>query len=147
MSSFSKESWSLAFSWDTLRESFQVSAVVVNHVLVLHPSKPVAAGGIKSLNLPGTVLHGIRGCGGARWSRWPNTSIGFEISVRSSERSLCPVSLHEPPSRCPIISVPETRINPHGLLRRERHSDWFRVVEYSYRDVVHQETEAYQIAD
>ena len=48
----SKEYLSLALGLETLREALEVFAVIIDHVFLLHPSKPVLARSIKCLNLP-----------------------------------------------------------------------------------------------
>ena len=134
----SAELWSLAFGWETLREAFQVSAVVVNHILLLHPTNPSSICCIKCLILPRISLQRIWIVDTRWWPRWPNTSIGLKISVRGFEWCFGPVSLHKPPSRCPIIGIPEAWVNPHGLAVGEWNTKWFQVVEHSYRNVIYQ---------
>lgn len=140
----SLEPWSLAFNWEALGESFEVGAVVVNHELLLHPSKPIPACSIKRLSLPCTLLawgsrcSGWDAAGGGWWSS--NTSIGLEVSVRSGERSLSPISPHSPALCSPVVGIPQTRVNPHGLVFWEWNTKWFQVVEHPDWNVVHQES-------
>ena len=117
----SLEPWSLAFDWKALGKSFEVGAVVVNHEIVLHPSKPISACSVKRLSLPCTLprwasrrCSGWDAAGGGRWSS--NTSISLEVSVRSSERSFSPICLHSPALCSPVVGIPQTRVNPHGLV-------------------------------
>lgn len=56
----SKEPGPLALGRETLRESFDVSAVVVDQVLLLDPPNPVPPRGIKGLVLPCSILVWIR---------------------------------------------------------------------------------------
>ena len=142
-----EEPWSLAFGWETLRETFKVIAIVVNHVLLLHPSDSVPFSCIRSSILPFTGLQRIGGQGDTGWLRGPNTSIGFEVSVRSCKWSFCPVSLYKPTSCCPVISIPEAWVNPHGLAFGKWNTNWFQVVKHSYRNVIHQEPVKQEVAN
>lgn len=70
-----------ALWWKPLREPLRVSAVVVDHVVPLHPSHPLLTCSIELLIQPRSVhqrlsrsLHSV-----ARDTRGPNTSIGIEI--------------------------------------------------------------------
>lgn len=130
----------LAFAWETFRELRTVSAVVIDHELALQPSKSVPACSIKPLVLP---CWGIGRCR-ARWwwwFFWPKASIDVEVSVGGRERSMAPVSLHTPTLCCPVISIPESCINLHGLIFRKWKAKWFQVVEHSNWTSIHQESE------
>ena len=52
-----------------------------------------------------------------------------------------PIGLHSASLRCPVVGVPEARVDPHWLASREWNPDRFVVVEYPYWNVIHQETE------
>ena len=136
------ESGSLAFSWKAFWEAFKIRAVVVDHELLLHPTKSFSACGINPLSFPCTLLcQWISRCSGGTGGWWASsTSIGLEVSVRGGERSLSPISLDKTTSCCPVICIPQTWINPHGLVFREWDSSWFQVVEHSDWNVIHQES-------
>lgn len=80
-----------------MREAFEISAVVVNHEVLLNPSQPSSAVGIKFLGLEGTVRECA--CGGG--------SAGSEVPVVCCEGCLGPVSFHQPSSCGPVIRIPE----------------------------------------
>lgn len=86
----------LAFWREAVGKSFCIRAVVVDHEILLHPFQPFQVYGIRFTGQPTA-----RSC-----SRRPYTYIGFEICIRSSERSLCPICFNEPASRRPVISIP-----------------------------------------
>jgi hypothetical protein len=113
-----------------LRESFQVSAVVVNHEVFLNPSQTSSAMGIKLVGLPCSV--------------GPPCSIGgcnFEIPVVCCEGCLGPISFHQSSSCGPVVSIPEARVNLHWLALGEGNADLFSILEYSYGNVINHEAE------
>lgn len=140
--------WSLgslccfAFRWQALREPLDVWAVIVNHVVFLHPSKPFLTRWIQFLWKPCIRRRGvwrtIRRC---RCSIRQSTSIGFEVPVRSSERSMGPICLHQSTPSCPVISVPKTWVYSHGLVFGEWDSHWFHVLELSDWCTINREAE------
>ena len=130
----------LAFRWKTLWKPGSIIAVVIDHVFMLNPSDSVAAISIKSLGLPCLIIAQWI-CGTAGWrSRYLNTSICIEVSVRNSEWGKCPISLNTAALCSPVICIPQAAIDSHGLVLWVRYSIWFLIVEYSYWYVVHQES-------
>ena len=131
------ESGLLALNREALREALEVIAVVVDHVLLLHPPQPVPSRRIQPLILPSGVPKG-GGVVAAGFSGGPDAGVGVEVPVGGGERSLCPVGLHKPASRRPVVGVPQTRVDPHRLSLRIWNSGRFVVVENPNRNVVHQ---------
>ena len=73
-----------AFQWGALRESRCVLAIIVDHVILLHPSQPLLARRIELLGKPriiGRVRRAAR-----RHTIRPDTSFGVEVPKGSSER-------------------------------------------------------------
>lgn len=113
-----------------MRVAFQIRAVIVNHEVFLNPSESPPTVGIKFLVLPCPtwILRIARGT-------------GIKVPVVCCKGCFCPISLHQSASGCPIIRIPKAGINPHRLVLREWNTNWFSILEYSYRSVIHQETE------
>jgi hypothetical protein len=100
----------------TLREASQVSAVVVNHEIFLNPSQSSSTWSIKLIGVPCTVRESAGRLGTTRRSTVrPSTGIGLEVSIVCGEGRLSPVSFDQSTSCSPVISIPEARVNPHGL--------------------------------
>lgn len=97
-----------------MREALGVGAVVIDHVIPLHPFEFGLIDGIQM-------------------REWPSV----EVSVGSSEGGMSPVSLDQPSSCSPFISIPNARIQPHRLPIGVPHSDSFQILEFSYWCVVH----------
>ncbi|RRT45126.1 hypothetical protein B296_00035561 [Ensete ventricosum] len=101
-----------------LWEPLEVAAVVVDHVVLLHPlhlllaPPPAAAAG---------------------------DSVGPEASIRGGERRLRPVGLDQAASGSPVIRVPEAGVDSHGLVLGERDAPRFQVLEVSDRGAVDHE--------
>jgi len=135
--------WLLALWGKALRKSVGVSAIIVNHVILLNPTQSILVWWIQLLGIPG--IGGARvGSARRRWWWWwsrRDTGICLEIPVRSCERSLAPISLHKTTSCCPVIGIPEARVYPHWLILRECNSFWFHVLEFSYRSPIYWEAE------
>lgn len=125
------------FTWETMGKFLVVSAVIVDHELALHPSKPVSTCIIKPHILP----WGIGRWGSTGTLLWGKTSIDAGVSVRGCFRTLRPVGLYAPTLRCPVISIPETAVDPHRLVRRIMKTKWLHVVEHPNWTVVHQQPE------
>lgn len=92
-----------AFRGKTLREPLHISAVIVNHVILLHPSQSLHACWVHLLIHPSTLVW--------RWLAWrstrgPNTSIGIEIPEGGNEGSLAPVCFDKPTSCGPVLGIP-----------------------------------------
>ena len=143
LSRINRNSWCLALCGKALRKSLGVSAIIVNHVILLHPIQFPLVWWIQLLGV-------VPGIGGARvrtarrrWWWWSIrvTCIGIEIPIRSCERSLAPIGLHKTTSCCPVISIPKARVYPHWLIIRECNSFWFHVLEFSYGSPIYWEAE------
>ncbi|KAJ0921629.1 hypothetical protein HanPSC8_Chr05g0193751 [Helianthus annuus] len=98
--------------FDTLEEnlveiSWNQRSLVVDHIILLHPSQPLLLCNIQLLRQP-RVIAARRRCRATarRLPRSHNTSIRLEVSVGSSERSLTPVSLHKPTPGGPVVRIP-----------------------------------------
>jgi hypothetical protein len=113
---------------NTLREAFQVSAVVVNHEVFLNPSQSSSARAIKLVGLPSSIGPPCSSGGG-----------DLEVPVVCCEGRLGPISFHQSSSCRPVVSVPEARVNPHRLALREGNANRFGILEYSYGNVINQE--------
>ncbi|KAL0353978.1 UNVERIFIED_CONTAM: hypothetical protein Sangu_0979100 [Sesamum angustifolium] len=136
------ESGALAFGWDALTEPGHISAVIVDHMLLLDPSQPVSASGIKFLGLPFLVTESISRCRPAGSACRPvYARVDLEVPVVGHKWSFGPVRLDPPALCCPVICVPQAALYSHGLTCRKGDSDASVVVEYSNRNVVHQESE------
>lgn len=121
-----------AFRRKTLRESFNIRAIIVNHVIFLHPSKLLLAIGIQFLWEQKTRSIGLWFWAARGRPRWPNTSlIAIEVPVRSSKRSFAPICLDKTASCSPVIGIPETRIYFHWLTLRVLHPNRLKVLELS----------------
>ena len=134
-SSSSYVSVSLAL-WREARVPSPVSAVVVDGELLSNPPQSPPLISIKvlelllippSLTLCGTELGLHRGL----------AAVDVEAPVGGYEGSLSPVGLFQPSSGGPIVGVPETRVELHGLVEWELHSQVFAVLEHSDWDVIH----------
>lgn len=64
------------------------------------------------------------------------TSIYVEASIASDKRRFGPVRLLPAATRCPIISIPQTRVDLHRLLKRESNSKFLVILEHPNRDLV-----------
>lgn len=118
--------------WKTLRKTLHISAVIVHHVILLHPFKPLLACRIQLLFKPSVVgwrRWRFRGAGGD--AGWPNTCITLEVPVGSGKRCLGPVSFYEPTSCGPVIGVPKARVHSHGLTLWEWNATWLGILELS----------------
>lgn len=132
--------WDAAFWREALRKPFIVCAVVVDHVIFLHPLEPVLICCVQFLWQPS-----ING-GGWIWVARrcpirPYTSIGIKIPVRGNERSLSPVCLNQTTPCSPIISIPQARINSHWLILWERNTIALQVLEFSNGGAINREAE------
>ena len=122
-----------AFWRKALRKSLSVCAVVVYHVILLHPLEPLLACWVHLFGEPSIATWW-----GGRWSwttrrcpRGPNTSTCIEVSIGSCERSLCPICLHKSTPCGPIISIPEAWVYLHGLVFWKWNANWLQVLELS----------------
>ncbi|URE47645.1 STYKc [Musa troglodytarum] len=107
-----------------LWEPLEVAAVVVDHVVRLHPLHLLLACGVQLLAPPPAAA---------------GDSVGREASVRGRERRLRPVGLDQAASGSPVIRVPEAGVEPHGLVLGERDAPRFQVLEVSDRGAVDHE--------
>ncbi|KAL0399643.1 UNVERIFIED_CONTAM: hypothetical protein Sradi_2307600 [Sesamum radiatum] len=107
------ESGAPAFGGYTLRKPLDISAIIVDHVLLLNPSQSISALPIKPRGLPCLRLERVRGLGPAR--RSGHAAIDVEVPVRGHEWSLAPISLHPPALCCPVICIPQAALHSHGL--------------------------------
>ena len=136
----------IALCWKALRKPFGVSAIIVNHIVLLHPSQSLLTCWIQLLREPRIVWWARTWAAG--WcTRWNCACICIEVSVWGSERSLAPICLHKPTSCCPIICIPQTWVNPHCLVFREWNSVWFHVLELSDWSAIHREAETEETRD
>lgn len=116
-----------AFARNPSREPFIVETVVIDHVILTDPVKPLFSCGIQFLEEPGAWgWSGARRC-----TRKPHTGIRLKVSVGGRERGLAPICLHCPASRGPVIRVPYAWLDPHWPGLRKRDSYWFHVLELS----------------
>ena len=130
-----------AFGRKALWKPCSITTIIVDHEFLLNPSNPVSPLSIKPLRLPCLIIvQWICGTTGW-WSRYLNTSICIEVSVRNSEWGKCPVSLNTAALCSPVICIPQAAIDSHGLVLGVWHSIWLLIVEYSYWYVVHQESD------
>lgn len=128
-----------AFFGKALGKSLCVSAVIVNHVVVLHPFEFLFAAGIQSLIEPITS----RGWAWSarRFSRRPDTSFGIKVPVRGRERSFAPVCLDKSASCSPVVGIPDTWLYPHRLVFWKWDAHALQVFELSNRCPIDRETE------
>ena len=133
----------VAFWRKTLWEALSVCAIIVNHVVLLHPLQPLMACSVQFLWKPWTTATGgcRRSFSARRCSRRPYASLSIEVSVGSCEWSLCPICLHKSTSCCPVISIPQTRIYPHWLILWEGNPNSLRVLELSNGSAINWESE------
>lgn len=110
-----------------MRESLKIRAVVVDHEIPLNPSESSSGGRIQLVCFPTTVKERRGGD-------------GVEVPVVRRERRFRPIGFHEAAPRCPVVGVPEARVNPHRLVFRKGDADRFGISEYSDGGVIHQET-------
>lgn len=91
----------------TLTESLCVCAIIVNHIILLHPLNPPLIRIIKRLPVPCSFI----GVWLARRSTIrPYASIGIEVRVGGSEGRLVPIDFYKSTSCGPVISIPETGV-------------------------------------
>lgn len=130
---------SLALGWEG-GVSDSVSAVVVDGEFLADPLEPPPLISIKVLELllvpPSLALRGTefglhRGL----------TAVDVEALVRGNERGLGPIGLFQPTPCGPIVCVPQARVQLHGLVEREFHSQIFAVFEHPDWYVVHEESD------
>lgn len=124
-------------------EALCVCAIIINHVILLHPLEFLSACFIKLID-----LHPCRGWRIRRarrrndWTCWvTNASFGIKVSTRSCKWSFCPICFDKTASCCPVISVPETRVYSHWLVFWVRNVDWLQVLELSNRCAIDIESE------
>ena len=132
-----------AFRRKALWESLGVRAVIVDHVILLHPFHSLLACGIKLLWVPLCTGGGRSGSiwTARRCSRRPDAGISIEVPIGGSEGSLAPVCLDKPTSCCPVICIPETGVYPHGLVLWVWNTNWLRVLELPDGGAIHREAE------
>lgn len=121
------------------RVSDSISAIVVDGVFGSDPFETPILIRVKVLELflvPPSLALGSTKLGFHRGL----TTIDMEALVGSDKWGLRPVSLLEPTSCGPIICVPKARVDLHGLVEWEFHSQIFAVFEHSYWDVIHKES-------
>lgn len=131
--------WSLgsgAFDREALRKTLDICAVIVDHVVVLHPFQPFLTCTVQLLWKPIAITWSARRC-----SRGPNTSFSVKISVRGSERSYTPICLDKSTSGCPIISIPEARVYSHRLALQEWNTVGLLILELSNGSAINWKTE------
>jgi hypothetical protein len=136
-----------ALGGEALRVPLGVGAVVVDHVLALHPAHALLQGEVELLVVP---VAG--GCGGTRGALGADAGaaaglaagdgdagVGPEGPVGGGEGRVGPVRLDAPPLRGPVVGVPEAGVEPHGLVLGERDPLALQVPEVPDRQVVHHE--------
>lgn len=141
---FTMDLWQMgeiAFRREALWESLGISAVIVDHILVLYPFQLVLAWQIKffphpRFNIGDEIVLGIIGVA-RRSSMRPNASIvGVEVPIVGREWCLAPVYLDESTSCCPVVRIPQTRIQPHWLVFWVWNTKGLPVLEFSNGDSV-----------
>ena len=126
------------FPWETPREALHITTIVVYHVILLHPLKFSSAFCIQSLVLPRNIWDWTRKLRSTGWwTMRPQAGCSIEVSIGGCEGSLRPIDFHEAASCCPVISIPQAWVNPHGLGRWEGNSNGFLILEFSDWDVVY----------
>ena len=126
--------FSSTFWRESPRESFCVNAIVVNHVIHLHPHQPLQAWCIQLFCQPWIGIAGIS-LGG------PNASLCTKVPMGSDERSFGPICFDKTASCCPLISIPYTWKNSHRLPLGEWNFSWIQVLELSNRGTINIEAE------
>jgi len=131
-------------SWKALGESLRITAVVVNHVLPLHPSHPSVAHRVQLMGVPRILNrwstrghHVLRRA--TRGTIRPHASIGIEVPVVRGEGRMSPVSLDEPPHCGPVIGIPQAGVQSHRLVLGERYPTRLVILEISNRNVIDQQ--------
>lgn len=81
-----------ALRGETLRKALSISAIVVNHVLVLDGFNPGLGSVVQRLRHPG--IGGGFSTGRRRRGRRRNAGLGIVVAVRGCEWGLTPISLH-----------------------------------------------------
>jgi len=117
---------------EPLWKTSDISAVVVNHVVLLNQTK---------LGLPRGIQWLARG--GRTWRRtWrrPNTSFCIEVSVWGREWGLAPIRFHKPTSRGPILSIPQAWVYSHGLVLGEWNTLCLQIPELPYWCSIHRKS-------
>lgn len=104
-----------------MRETSDISAIIVNHVILLHPT---------DLCLPR----------GVQWLASGGRSLGIEVSVWGCEWGLAPIRFHKPTPCGPILSVPKARVYSHGLVLWERNPFCLQILELPYWCPIHRES-------
>lgn len=115
-----------AFRRKPLREPLYISAVVINHIVLLHPSQSLQTGGVKLLPHPSVISRRA-----GRGTRRPHASITVEVPKWCGEWRLGPIGLHKPAPRGPVISIPQARVDLHRLVLRVWHASRLSVLELS----------------
>lgn len=141
--SFLVRTTSWTFCRKALWEPLDISTVVINHVFPLHPPHPPVTHWVHFLIYPSIVRYWncFQSIAGAtRAPSRDDTSIGPVVLVVRSEWCLSPISLDSSSHCCPIISIPEAGVHPHGLIFRESNSSLLHVLEISYWYVINHES-------
>jgi hypothetical protein len=106
-----------AFHWEPrVVEPLLIDAVVVDHVLRLHPHQ---RGGVEPLVEPRRLRRLVAAPGDA-WGGHARRDA--EVAVVGVEWRLRPVCLDAAALRRPLLGVPQAPLRPHALPRRERHA-------------------------
>jgi hypothetical protein len=82
-----------------LGEPFGVCAVIIDHVVLLHPLETPLLVGVQSL-----LCSGVR-----------RRSNSIEVAEGCSKGRFSPVGLDKPTSGCPVICIPKGGVDPHCL--------------------------------
>jgi hypothetical protein len=83
-----------ALRGETLRKALSISAIVVNHVVVLDGFNPGLGSVIQRLRHPRIGIGGGFSTRGRRGGGRPNAGLGIVVTVRGCEWGLTPISLH-----------------------------------------------------
>lgn len=115
-------------------KAFCILAVVIDHVVTPNPLESLFLTGIELLVPPCPFRSRAQRRSARRHAR-----VCAEALVRRHERSLTPISLHEPTPGGPVVSIPQAGVEAHRLVLRVGHSHLLAVPKSSDRCSIHVE--------
>lgn len=129
----------LAFWWERW-VSHSIGAIVVDCIFRADPLQPSVLICVKVLEILLVPPSRSLGCTELGLDR-SLAPINVETPVGRNEWGLGPVRLLKPTSCGPIIGVPQTGVDLHGLVEWEFHSQVFQILEHPDWYVVHKEAD------